>query len=67
MNNMSGQAPKVFDTHKPKDNSYKAITIYQPNHTVDYLEIHEYVKGEKKPFLYKAAWGSIVTGVCSYY
>lgn len=64
MNNMSGQLPEVLDTYNPAQNSYKAITVYKPNNTVDYLEIKEYVEGDKKPFIYKAAWGSIVTGVC---
>lgn len=67
VNNMSGRAPDVLDAYDPSENSYKAITIYKPNYTVDYLEINEYVKGDKKPFIFKAAWGSIVTGVCTYY
>lgn len=67
INSMSGRAPEVLDAYDPSQNSYKAITIYKPNYTVDYLEINEYVKGEKKPFIFKAAWGSIVTGVCVYY
>ena len=64
INNMSGQLPEVLNVYKPDQNSYKAITVYKPNYTVDYLEIKEYVEGDKKPFIYKAAWGSIVTGVC---
>ncbi|OZG71837.1 hypothetical protein BTA51_19645 [Hahella sp. CCB-MM4] len=66
-NNMSGTSPRVLDVYEPSENSYKAITIYEPNYTVDYLEIKEYVKGDKKPFIFKGAWGSIITGVCSYY
>ena len=65
-NHMSGQQPKVYD-YLPQENSYKAITIYAPNFTVDYLEIRTYEDGKLKPFLYKGAWGSIMTGVCANY
>ena len=66
VNTMSGQMPKVYD-HLPSENGYKAITIYRPNFTVDYLQINEYVKSPKKPFIYKGAWGTTVTGLCTYY
>ena len=66
INTMSGQMPKVFD-HLPSENGYKAITIYKPNFTVDYLQINEYVEPPKKPFMYKGAGGTTVTGVCTYY
>lgn len=67
MNSMAGQLPEVLDTYKPAQNAYKAITVYKPNNTVDYLEIMEFVEGNRKPFIYKAAWGSIVTGTCVSY
>ena len=65
-NTMSGQQPLVYD-YLPSENGYKAITIYKPNHTVDYLQINEYVEGKEKPFFYKGAWGEMVSGVCVYY
>ncbi|MFY2509331.1 hypothetical protein ACN3E9_13820 [Vibrio pectenicida] len=66
VNTMSGQMPQVFD-HLPSENGYKAITIYKPNFTIDYLQINEYVESPKKPFVYKGAWGTTVTGLCSHY
>src|SRR3990172_6357165 len=39
VNTMSGQMPIVYD-YLPQENGYKAITIYKPNHTVDYLQIN---------------------------
>jgi len=51
VNTMSGQMPQVYD-HRPSENGYKAITIYKPNLTVDYLQINEYVESPKKPFIY---------------
>lgn len=67
VNNMSGVTPTVYNYLKSEGNSYSAITIYKPNHTIDYLEIHEWVKSIEKPFLYKGAWGELVTGLCEYY
>ncbi|MEW6992622.1 hypothetical protein AADZ91_18315 [Colwelliaceae bacterium 6441] len=61
-NTMSGVMPKVYDV-LPKENSYKAITIYQ--YTVDYLEIKTYYESTEKPFLYKGAFGEVITGVCT--
>jgi hypothetical protein len=66
VNTMSGQMPVVYD-YLPMENGYKAITIYKPNHTVDYLQINEFVKEMEKPFFYKGAWGEIITGLCTYY
>ena len=66
VNTMSGQMPQVFD-YLPSENGYKAITIYKPNFTVDYLQIKEYVESPKKPFIYKGAWGTTVTGLCVYF
>ena len=66
INTMSGQMPTVYD-YLPSENGYKAITIYKPNNTIDYLQINEYSEGKEKPFLYKGAWGEIVTGVCVTY
>lgn len=62
-NTMSGKSPQVY-SHLPAYNSYTAITIYEPNLTVDLLQIHEYVKSESKPFIFKGAFGEVVTGVC---
>jgi len=66
VNTMSGQMPKVLD-HLPSENGYKAITIYKPNFTVDYLQINEHLNVAKKPFIYKGAWGTTVTGLCTYF
>ena len=65
-NTMSGQMPTVYD-YLPQENGYKAITVYEPNNTVDFLKIIEYAKGSEKPFLYSGAWGTIASGVCEYY
>ena len=66
INTMSGQMPTVFN-YLPNENGFKAITIYKPNFTVDYLQINEYEEGKNKPFFYKGAWGIIATGICNYY
>lgn len=66
-NNMSRVPPTVYNYAKSEGNSYSAITIYKPHYTIDYLEIDEWVEGMKKPFLYKGAWGELVTGLCEYY
>lgn len=62
-NTMSGVMPKVY-AFNPAENSYTAITIYKPNYTVDFLQINEYVKTREKPFIYKGAFGEVVTGLC---
>ena len=64
MNTMSGVMPTVY-SHSPTENSYTAITIYKPNYTVDLLQIHEHVKTKAKPFIYKGAFGEVVTGLCA--
>lgn len=63
-NTMSGVIPTVY-SHLPTENSYIALTIYKPNYTVDLLQINEYVETDEKPFLYKGAFGEVVTGVCT--
>ena len=63
-NTMSGFKPVVYD-YLPSENSYKSITIYEPNYTVDYLEIRVYAKSKRKPFFFKSAWGSVVSGYCN--
>lgn len=65
VNTKSGQMPQVFN-YLPSENGYKAITIYEPNFTVDYLQINEFVKSAQKPFVYRGAWGITVTGLCTY-
>ena len=56
--------PRVYSV-KPEENSYTAITIYKPNYTIDLLEIKTYVKVAEKPFIYKGAFGEVVTGLCT--
>jgi len=67
VNNMSGVAPTVYNYSKSEGNSYSAITIYKPNYTIDYLTINEWVNNLKKTFIYKEAWGELVSGLCEYY
>jgi len=61
-NTMSGVMPKVYDV-LPRESSYKAITVYQ--FTIDYLEINTYKETSKKTFIYKGAFGEVITGLCS--
>ena len=61
-NTMSGVMPKVYDV-LPKENTFKTVTIYP--YTIDYLEIQTYKKTSDKPFLYKGAFGEIITGLCT--
>ena len=63
-NTMSGVMPKVY-SFNPAENSYTAITIYKPNYTIDLLEIMTYVNVAEKPFIYKGAFGEVVTGLCT--
>jgi len=61
-NTMSGVMPKVYDV-LPSENYYKAITVYQ--YTIDYLEIQTNKKSKEKPFVYKGAFGEVITGLCT--
>ena len=63
-NSMSGKMPTVYD-YLPEENGYKAVTLYKPNNTIDYLQINQYVESEEKPFFYKGAFGTMVSGTCS--
>jgi hypothetical protein len=61
-NTMSGVMPKVYDV-LPSENTYKAVTVYL--YTIDYIEIQTYKKSLEKPFVYKGAFGEIITGLCT--
>jgi len=63
-NTMSGVMPTVYDFNR-KETSYTAITIYKIHYTIDLLQIKEYVKKPEKPFIYKGAFGEVVTGLCT--
>ncbi len=63
-NTMSGYMPTVYN-HLPSENSYSALTVYKPNYTIDLLQIQEHVKSNIKPFIYKGAFGEVVTGTCT--
>lgn len=63
-NTMSGYMPTVL-SHLPSENSYSALTIYKPNYTIDLLQIQEHVESKLKPFIYKGAFGEVVTGICT--
>ena len=65
-NTMSGYMPTVY-SHLPSENSYSALTIYKPNYTIDLLQIQEHVEQKLKPFIYKGAFGEVVTGLCTIY
>lgn len=65
-NTMSGQVPTVYD-YLASENSYKAISVYTPNYTIDYLQINQYVAGKKKPFFFKGAFGTMISGLCLAY
>ncbi|MCW8876070.1 MAG: hypothetical protein OQJ89_00115 [Kangiellaceae bacterium] len=55
---------KIYD-YKPESNGFKIITITEPNNIVFYFEVKEYLKQEKKPFIYKL--GPLInTGLCVY-
>jgi hypothetical protein len=66
INNMSGQMPSVYD-YLPEENGYKAVTLYKPNNTIDYLQINQYAEGKLKPFFFKGAFGIMVSGTCTGY
>jgi hypothetical protein len=59
---MSGVMPEVYDL-LPKENTFKTVTIYP--YTIDYLEIQTHKKTSVKPFIYKGAFGEIITGLCT--
>ena len=58
--------PSVYD-YLPTENGYKAVTIYKPNNTVDYLQINQYSENKEKPFFFKGAFGTMVSGICTAY
>lgn len=60
-NTMSGVMPKVYDV-LPTENSYRALTFYP--HTLDFIQINTYEETLKKTFIYKGAFGEVVTGLC---
>lgn len=66
INNMSGQMPSVYD-YLPEENGYKAVTLYKPNNTMDYLQINQFSKNTEKPFFFKGAFGTMVSGTCINY
>jgi len=63
-NTMSGFMPRVYN-YLEKEKMYKAITLYKPHFTIDLLEIHQQIDGKKKPYIYKGAFGEVVTGTCT--
>lgn len=65
-NTMSGKMPVVYD-YLPNENGYKAVTHYKPNNTIDYLQINQYAETGEKPFFYKGAFGTMVSGTCVVY
>ena len=65
-NTMSGKMPVVYD-YLPNENGYKAVTHYKPNNTIDYLQINQYADTVEKPFFYKGAFGTMVSGTCVVY
>ena len=65
-NSMSGQMPTVFD-YLPQENGYKSVTLNKPNNTVDYLQINQYSENKEKPFFFKGAFGTMLSGTCVIY
>ncbi|WP_076587990.1 hypothetical protein [Vibrio ostreicida] len=61
-NTMSGVMPKVYDV-LPSESNYKAVTVYL--YTIDYIEIQSHKKSKEKPFVYKGAFGEVITGLCT--
>lgn len=66
INTMSGKLPAVYD-YLPNENGYKVITHYKPNNTIDYLQINQYSDKTEKPFFYKGAFGTVLSGTCVAY
>ena len=60
-NGQFGQ-PQVIDDGS-SEQSFKVLTIYKPRTSVAFLEIREFEKSKKKPFIYFGA-GLIVSGIC---
>ena len=63
-NTMSGYMPKVYNSGLPKAKAYLAITLYPMHSTVDLLEIHYSGASKNKRFIYKGAFGDVITGLC---
>jgi hypothetical protein len=55
--------PKVLDRGS-SEQSFKAITIYEPYPAVDYLQINVYSKSNEKPFLFIDSFAGAITGTC---
>jgi hypothetical protein len=54
--------PKVLDKGS-NEQAFKVLTIYQPNISVDYLEIQEFTDSYIKPFIFLSS-GNIYSGIC---
>jgi len=65
-NHGAGGQPKVYN-YLPKENGFKAITVYSPNPSVSYLQINEFETGNVYPFFFKGVWGGLMSGTCVYY
>jgi hypothetical protein len=65
-NHGAGGQPKVYN-YLPKENGFKAITVFSPMPAVSYLQINECEEGDKYPFIFKDMWDGIVSGTCVYY
>lgn len=63
--NFNGE-PKVLDQGSAQQ-AYKAITIFSPFTTVDYLYIQAFAEGPKKPFYFIDLGDNILTGTCENY
>ena len=61
--NAYGQ-PKVIDPGS-SEQSFKAITIYQPNVTVDLLIIQQFSDSPEKPFIFLFYNTSVLSGTCT--
>lgn len=61
-NHGSGGQPQVVD-YGSDAQAYKAITVYQPNVSVDYLYVQEFNETEKKPFFFVEG-SKVLTGHC---
>lgn len=64
-NHSIGGQPKVIDPGSA-DQSFKALTIFGPYVSINYLEVQVYANSYEKPFSF-IEFGSFITGLCEPY
>lgn len=55
--------PEVIDPGS-EDQSFTVMTVYSPYRSVDLLSIQVFAEGSVKPFLFRASFDQVLSGIC---